>query len=584
MLLAVRFSLHYMSGWAVPRLLRRRLYQVASLVLGLSAGCAAITPPQGGPKDTTGPELLQTQPPHRTRNFDQSSVTFHFNEFLKPGSPKQAIFISPVLPSEAYSASVLNRRLTIEFKAELRDSTTYVITLGKGIKDYTEGNALKSPIQYAFSTGDELDTCRIYGQLRHARTGKPPKGFTVLLYQADSIQAYDFRDVEPAYAATPDEQGRYELGYLAGGNYRLLAIKDADNSYSYNLPNEAVAIPANKGIRLGDSVCELQRNLQAFQPDTLPPKLNNQKWRSPRDLALSFSEAMLSGQALLDTAAVDTSLPDSVRQPFTARDTLPLLPKQDDQLAEQRLPLPRRLPADSFRVRLAGVTDTAGNSMDTTLQLKAPPAKNFDMKLSFKAQEAVRDPYRQSFRLPSPLVADSLGRQIYVVDTAGKRVEQAAVTTEGYQLHVDLPARVDTLNQYSIVLDSTLTTRAGHRMDTLQVKPFPLKGLNQYGSLAGKIQAPDSLRGLVLHMVHQATGQHYTTSERRFLFSHLPTGQYQPELIVDRDGNGRWTPGQLTPFRRPEPVHRIDQPVEIRAGWSIEDYNITYPASQQQTP
>ena len=58
-----------------------------------------------------------------------------------------------------------------------------------------------------------------------------------------------------------------------------------------------------------------------------------------------------------------------------------------------------------------------------------------------------------------------------------------------------------------------------------------------------------------------------TTAERRF--SSLPAGQYKLELILDRNRNGRWDPGDYERGLQPEPLQIISlEP--LRANWDLE--------------
>ena len=114
--------------------------------------CANIGRPSGGDKDSEGPEVIGVLPYPGTLFFNYKEIVFHFDEFLKPGSYKDEIFISPV-PTVDPEVIVKNKTLTIKFLAPLRDNTTYVVSLGTGIIDFNEGNKMEKSYTYAFSTG-----------------------------------------------------------------------------------------------------------------------------------------------------------------------------------------------------------------------------------------------------------------------------------------------------------------------------------------------------------------------------------------------------------------------------------------------
>ncbi len=52
-----------------------------------------------------------------------------------------------------------------------------------------------------------------------------------------------------------------------------------------------------------------------------------------------------------------------------------------------------------------------------------------------------------------------------------------------------------------------------------------------------------------------------------FLLARLPAGSYQLRAWLDRNANNRWDPGLLTPYRSPEPISFLSEPVRVRARW-----------------
>ncbi|MEJ7912652.1 MAG: Ig-like domain-containing protein, partial [Chitinophagaceae bacterium] len=56
------------------------LVAFGSMISG--TGCANIVPPQGGPRDTLPPVLLNVDPPDSTLNFRGNRITFTFDEYV----------------------------------------------------------------------------------------------------------------------------------------------------------------------------------------------------------------------------------------------------------------------------------------------------------------------------------------------------------------------------------------------------------------------------------------------------------------------------------------------------------------------
>ena len=69
-----------------------------SILLCLSlliTGCASITTPSGGPKDSKPPILIKSIPSPNQTNFKGKTVELVFNEYVKLNNPKEEIIISP---------------------------------------------------------------------------------------------------------------------------------------------------------------------------------------------------------------------------------------------------------------------------------------------------------------------------------------------------------------------------------------------------------------------------------------------------------------------------------------------------------
>jgi len=68
----------------------------------------------------------------------------------------------------------------------------------------------------------------------------------------------------------------------------------------------------------------------------------------------------------------------------------------------------------------------------------------------------------------------------------------------------------------------------------------------------------------------------YTANDRRFVFANLPAGRYTLTIIADRDGNGRWTPGSVSPLRLAEPVLHAPDVIQLKPNWELEGVKIRF--------
>lgn len=520
--------------------------------------CATVGSPSGGPADETGPDTVGVYPSNESRWFAQNEIRFVFNEFLAPGTPLSEVFISPPLPPGGYSLVTRKRTLFLEFNAPLRDTTTYVLTLGTGVKDFAGKNGLANPIQYAFSTGPQLDSCRVSGKLTDAFSAQAVTDAVVVLFNADSIQNNRFTDREPRYVSLTDPNGGYSLGYLRAGRYRILGLKDANRDYRYTPPLEGIGLPDSFGILLDSTTCRVQRNLRLFVPDTFPPGINGLRWRNATTLEVEFSEAIASIQATTD----GNDARGAVQVPLAPTKVAVQVPLQDTAA----LQLVAR--------------DTVGNALDTLLALpkRTPPGGPFSLE-----SLALPLPQPGSYRFWADEVLDTAALAlIAVIDTSGKPIN-ASFLLDGFFLAVRLPRTVHHGNHYRLRVDSALVTTAGRKPDSTLYFPLKLENPDNWGTISGSFPATDST-GVPLVLWLNGPKTTYIVRTPEFELRGLPPGKYTAQLLLDADGNGRWSPGQLWPYRPPERVVQAPQAVELRAGWTVEDFQVTLPAEKTSPP
>ena len=216
----------------------------AAFVLALGACATPISPP-GGPEDTTPPRLVDSAPAADAVNVRTDEVVLTFSELLDPASARQAVEVRPAqeVPPDV---EVRGRRLTVRFREPLRDSTTYLITLGTALSD-NHRVRLPAPIPFAFSTGPQLDAGRIAGLARNPRTGDAVSGLDVFAYAAGALLP-DPRTTAPDYRTQTGADGRFELAYLRDAPFFVMLLDDANRNRRAD-PGERFAVPPRPRIR-----------------------------------------------------------------------------------------------------------------------------------------------------------------------------------------------------------------------------------------------------------------------------------------------------------------------------------------------
>ncbi|HML85998.1 MAG TPA: Ig-like domain-containing protein, partial [Bacteroidales bacterium] len=73
---------------------RPAFYFTIAVYLILNA-CANPVMPTGGPKDTTPPKILKSNPRDRSTNFKSNKIEIEFNEYVKLNTGNNKILVSP---------------------------------------------------------------------------------------------------------------------------------------------------------------------------------------------------------------------------------------------------------------------------------------------------------------------------------------------------------------------------------------------------------------------------------------------------------------------------------------------------------
>jgi hypothetical protein len=218
-----------------------RLKHLTVIVLSILIiqGCANITPPSGGEKDTQPPVLLSVTPAEAQTHIKPSKIELVFDEYITLSNPSSEVQISPLL-SLPLSFSEKYKKVTVRIPDTLlRENTTYRISFGNAIRDLHEGNPF-SGYSYRFSTGSYFDSLRLHGILRDAATGKRDSSAVIVLYDAEKSDSVLVRE-KPLYITRPNEKGEFEFAELPNRSFHIFALKDANNNLMYDGSEEKVA-------------------------------------------------------------------------------------------------------------------------------------------------------------------------------------------------------------------------------------------------------------------------------------------------------------------------------------------------------
>lgn len=517
---------------------------LAAGLLVLLAACATPVPPTGGPRDTTAPKLLRSEPADGSVRFAGRDLAFRFDEYVDRGSFARALRFEPD-PGMAYTIDWSRTSVRVRFERELPANTTLIVTLGNDLRD-TRGNRLGEPIRLAFSTGDRIDSTHVRVPLLDRRTGKRPDDVMVFLWPETAA----FSD-RARYTAPTDTAGYAVFRFIPPGTYKIAAVDDANRNRTWETGREAawpwtramVDIQAGDSLRLPVWVVD--------RPDTIPPRLEGVGLLSSSRIRTRFSEPVMAGPLQLKT--------DSLQ--FEAR---PLHRDAADPTVWYHQPDTQLRAGLTYRVSAGSLADSAGNATSPEpLELDGA-----DVPDSTRYRLVDSSPY--GFILPTDTLRSTYSTAV--------KPEALRDSLSVYSDRMPVAGYRDSIahNRYLIlppaggwpvagVLTFNLWNPDAGRFDRVTRS---VRNPAQRGEL--EIALPDSTtRYRVDIRTRSGALVHAGSGIDRITVGELDPGIYRVDVWQDVNGNGRWDSGSVIPYTEPEP-YRLELGVRIRTGFTTE--------------
>jgi hypothetical protein len=164
-------------------------------------------------------------------------IVLEFDEYVQLQNLQQQLVVSPI-PTIPPQVDAKLKTITIKLKDSLQPNTTYALNFGNALQDINENNPLTN-FTYVFSTGSQLDTARISGQVLIAETGKADSTMVAILHRNLSDTA--LQKITPQYFARLNKEGFFNFRFVVPGTYQLFALKDQGGGLKFDNASEMIA-------------------------------------------------------------------------------------------------------------------------------------------------------------------------------------------------------------------------------------------------------------------------------------------------------------------------------------------------------
>jgi uncharacterized protein (DUF2141 family) len=535
------------------------------MILGLVFSCAKPGSPTGGPKDTRQPVVEETKPSAGATNVMPERIDITFNEYVQLNNIQQNLIVSPPF-SEKPEVRIRGKGIRIILPEEPAENTTYSFTFLDAISDITERNKVTSLV-YAFSTGDIIDSLRMGGSVIDAWTEDKMQDVLVMLYKNPADSA--FKTSEPDYLTKTNKDGDFRFFYLAPGKYRLYALEDANNSFTFDQPNEKIAfldsliVPRVTVERDStDTIVHYKPHnitLRLFEPEQYQQFIETSSRPRPDKLEVYFKR---EHDSVVNWYSPDFSEENVYTEFSDKADSLQFW-LRDSSITQQ----------DSLRMILSYYSgiDSIGQQTDTLVFSPKKEADNI-LKIKSNASGGTLN-YWDSLRIEIPSVLsaiDTAKMQLFRIinDSTEKALPVDGSITN--PLHISIEAKLMPGKSYRLIVDTAAITDVFERRNDSTGIEFSVNEENDFAAL--KLRVPETGKGWFCDLMQsdKLIRRKAGNAEGLFEFSRLDEGTYDIRLVHDKNQNQQWDTGDFDQTRQPEQVYYKSESIELRAGWTQE--------------
>ncbi len=605
--------------------MQRTTKQFLSLLIILLTfiSCANIGSPDGGRYDEEPPEVVRATPSDKGVNVKSKNINIFFNEYVKLANANEKVVISPP-QLEVANVRAAGKIIKVTLYDSLQANTTYTVDFSDAIEDNNEGNPMGF-YTYSFSTGATIDTMEMSGHVLAAENLEPVKGMLVGLYPVDSLYNDSLFRTKPFMRISrTNGSGFFTIKGIAPGRYRAFALQDGDGDFKYSQKSEAVAfdttiyIPSSKPDLRMDTCW---RDTIYYDSIRVVPYTHYY----PDNILL---RSFLEGKQDLHLLKNERPGVDWFRLYFTApMDTLPVIrglnfddsclvleaSEKNDTLTYWITDTTLTHRTDSLEFEMRSMeTDSLGElswRTDTFMLVARKGWKKVSEERQKRIEEWNKERAKQIKRSKTPLphednpyekeflemrvtpigaldpnknISIQINEPIVSVDTAGIHLFLAKDSSLYEEPHILLPAshkaNVYTLyaewkpdQRYVLHVDSAAIVGVMGHVNRKSKTEFRVRKLEDYGTLIVNLICPDTCMVVqLLNASDKVVATQRASNAGVAEFYYLRPETYYMRCFADFNANGIWDTGEYGTLSQPEMVHYFPKPMNVRAGWDVE--------------
>lgn len=568
----------------------------------LFINCARIASPPGGPKDESPPEIKKSIPENYTVNFSSKTIEIYFDEFIRLNNISQLI-VSPPMKTKP-GIRIKGKGIEIKMDDTLTKNTTYTLNFGNSIVDNNEGNPIEN-FQFVFSTGPNLDSLNLTGDVINAFDLEIPEDVYILLY--DNLADSAIYNEKPLYLTKADEKGGFSLSNLKAGKFHVFALQDENQNYIYNPPEKIAFLDSVLELKPethGDLLIFSDSTQFSISKDSTEALLSNDSTQSllsklhfklfeeqfPIQYILNSTRLRKSNillvfnEVLLDKPVF--SLPDKpdltdwyIEESFVLGDSIGLWLKDTSLINLESVNLSIKYPlsgkdsgmffTDTISFRFVTPKQKSRKTTQPVIQAKPKLIMNFSLGSGNRME--LNQNLQSSSQTPINSYAKDKITLFTIIDSIETKLDINLVFTNqrirNIYFNVDWKEDTDYRIEY---LPGAITDMYNTINDSLKFS-FKTRKLDYYGGIIFEME--DIHNNLIIQLLddkNQLIKSTLISKDTTLNYQFLPPKTYRIKAILDENQNGKWDTGFWLRRLQPEKVTYYFEEIKLRSNWEFK--------------
>lgn len=496
----------------------------------------------GGDKDSIAPVLKMSLPKNFSTQFTGNEIKLQFDEYVKLKDFSKQLIVSPPLEKNVLVyPQTASKSFVFKISDTLKPNTTYSFNFGESIQDNNEGNTLK-PFVFVFSTGDYIDSLELKGKIKENLLKEVEGKTTVMLYEYNKSYSDSLIYKKKPYfvCQASDETKEFNFKNVKAGTYKLIAIQDKNNSYTFEPKEEKIAFYPEP-ITIPDSAFYI---MELFKEELIT--------KTYKPTQNSGSKYIMGYQGDITNIGISLIEKDTEKKlkynKIQDKDSLEIwLPKIEKDTIEFNVTLP-----------------------NSTNKFKVAYKKQKIDTLSLSSTISGNLPFREKFKILSSTPIEKIDEAKFKLLNKDSLEVKHNIQLNEKELIIHFEKQP--LEKYTFLLDDEAVVDIYENKSKAQTFSFSTKNTTDYGNLKIKLENIKAYPILI-----QLTDDKGKTLAENYLekgniteFQLLDPNEYNLRIVYDVNANGKWDTGNFLNKKQPEEVFHFPKKITVRPNWDVE--------------